>query len=48
LANDITEAQMVGVNVIEPMSEKVKEDLKPLLQLQLDVAKAEYDSQQSP
>ncbi|WP_281063811.1 methyl-accepting chemotaxis protein [Rhodoferax aquaticus] len=42
-ANDFTEAQAVGVNVVEPMSEKIKDALSPLLKLQLDVAHSEYD-----
>ncbi|CAM8667877.1 Tar Methyl-accepting chemotaxis protein [Comamonadaceae bacterium] len=42
-ANDFTEAQMLGATIIEPMSEKVKDALTPLLKLQLDVSKAEYE-----
>jgi methyl-accepting chemotaxis protein-1 (serine sensor receptor) len=42
-ANDYTEAQLVGVNVVEPVSEKLKEALNPLIKLQLDVAHREYE-----
>jgi methyl-accepting chemotaxis protein len=42
-ANDITEAQMVGVSKVEPISEKVTAALSPLISLQLEVAKAEFE-----
>jgi methyl-accepting chemotaxis protein len=42
-ANDITEAQMVGVSKVEPISERVNASLSPLISLQLMVAKSEYE-----
>jgi methyl-accepting chemotaxis protein-1 (serine sensor receptor) len=43
-ANDMFTVGDVSARVIEPMSEKVKDALTPLLQLQLDVAKAEFET----
>jgi len=43
-ANDMAAAHALDTSIIGPMSNTLAEQVKPLMQLQLDVAKAEYDA----